>query len=491
MRTLYFLSIMILLCGLAGCSLGNNRENSLDKDKEIECISDSGPSNDQDNNEVLDSINPQEENTQEELGPTSEEENVINIWSLMGDFTSVINVFIKAHPDFPYEIRITDLSQASYSYEVALNDTLTNGSEIFGLDMPDIYPVEMSYAFKYTQGDSYQYAADYKDLAIDVDRLLKEASIPQYFIDLCTSPEGKLVGLGYENTSGAFIYRRSIAKDVWGTDDPSAIEAIIGPGWERFFEAAEELKEKNYGICSGVFDIWHSVANSANQGWIVDDKLYIDPKREEFLEYAKILKENDYTNNTIQWTDEWYLDMKGQGGKEIFGFFGPSWFVNYIMSTYSGGGTLGEGTYGDLAICKPPVGFFWGGTVVLAHKDTKYKEAVGEIIKWLTLDTSETGFQYLWASGEDLDMGKGVPLSATVAKDLEARLDILGGQDMFELYTSAAKFVRGDNLSVYDENIDGFWRSNIIEYIEDRKSSDQVIADFKQAVDNYFDRILE
>jgi hypothetical protein len=161
------------------------------------------------------------------------------------------------------------------------------------------------------------------------------------------------------------------------------------------------------------------------------------------------------------------------------------------MSTYSGGGTLGEGTYGDLAICKPPVGFFWGGTVVLAHKDTKYKEAVGEIIKWLTLDTSETGFQYLWASGEDLDMGKGVPLSATVAKDLEARLDILGGQDMFELYTSAAKFVRGDNLSVYDENIDGFWRSNIIEYIEDRKSSDQVIADFKQAVDNYFDRILE
>ncbi|MDI9508581.1 MAG: hypothetical protein QM217_01965, partial [Bacillota bacterium] len=136
MRTLYLLSIMILLCGLAGCSLGNNRENSLDKDDEIEYISDSG-SNGQDNNEEVDSINPQEENTQEELVPTSEEENVINIWSLMGDFTSVINAFIKSHPDFPYEIRITDLSQASYSYEVALNDTLTNGSEIFGLDMPD------------------------------------------------------------------------------------------------------------------------------------------------------------------------------------------------------------------------------------------------------------------------------------------------------------------------------------------------------------------
>ena len=487
MRKLCLLFIMsLLLCNLAGCSTDNNKEISVNKENEIEVISDSGPSNDQDNKEIVDSLILQEENTQEELGLRKEDENVINIWSLTGDLTNVINAFTERHPDFPYEIRITDLSQANYSYEVALNDTLTNGSEIFGLGLPDIYSVDMSYAFKYTKGDTYQYAADYKDLAIDLDRLLEEASIPQYFIDLCTSPEGKLVGLGYENTSGAFIYRRSIAKDVWGTDDPSAIGAIIGPGWEKFFEAAKDLKEKNYGICSGVFDIWHSVANSAEQGWLVDDKLYIDPKREEFLEYAKILRENDYTNNTLQWTDEWFMDMEGGGDKEIFGFFGPSWFVNYIMHTYSGGAALGEGTYSDLAICKPPVGFFWGGTVFLAHKDTKYKEAVGEIIKWLTLDTSETGFQYLWASGEDLDIGKGVPLSSTVAKDLEASIDILGGQDMFDLYTSATKFVRGDNFSMYDEIIDYYWRSNIIEYIEGRKPSKEALNDFKQDVTDFF-----
>ena len=84
----------------------------------------------------------------------------------------------------------------------------------------------------------------YKDLGIDVDKLLKEAEIAPYTVDIGTNPDGELVGLGYQATGGAFIYRRSIAKDVWGTDDPAVIKDKIGPGWDKFFEAAAELKAK-------------------------------------------------------------------------------------------------------------------------------------------------------------------------------------------------------------------------------------------------------
>ena len=45
------------------------------------------------------------------------------------------------------------------------------------------------------------------------------------------------------------------------------------------------------------------------------------------------------------------------------------------------------------------VGFFWGGSWVLANKDTKVPKAVGEIIEWITLDASENGLQYYWANG--------------------------------------------------------------------------------------------
>ena len=91
-----------------------------------------------------------------------------------------------------------------------------------------------------------------------------EASIPKYFIDLCTSPEGKLVGLGYENTCEAFIYRRSIAKEVWQTDDET-VETIIGPGWEKFFEAAKDLSAKNYSICPEYLTYGKLKANSADE----------------------------------------------------------------------------------------------------------------------------------------------------------------------------------------------------------------------------------
>ena len=218
-------------------------------------------------------------------------------------------------------------------------------------------------------------------------------------MDIGTNPDGKLVGLGYQATGGAFIYRRSIAKEVWGTDDPNEIKTKIGPGWDQFFTAAEELKAKGYGIVSGDGDIWHAVENSSDQGWIVDGKLTIDPKREEFFDLSKKLKDNGYHNDTTDWTDAWFADMKDEGAQKIFGFFGPAWLINYTLGDNCGGKAVGEGTYGDWAIAEPPVGFFWGGTWVLANKDSSKKEAVGQISDWITLDCSEDGLQYKWANG--------------------------------------------------------------------------------------------
>ena len=56
----------------------------------------------------------------------------------------------------------------------------------------------------------------------------------------------------------------------------------------------------------------------------------------------------------------------------------------------------GEGTYGDWAVCEPPVGFFWGGTWVLGNKETKVPKSVGDILEWITLDATDDGLQYMW-----------------------------------------------------------------------------------------------
>ena len=461
-KTILVLIVGLLFVFLIGCSHDNDKINVEDV---------SIPSNETES----------DEETSGKLPPNHSDDKVIRVWSDIGESTDIFNKFIEMHPDFDYTIEIIDLLALHFPSDPALYDTLVNDSKLYNFEVPDIYPSEVSYAAKYTKGEASQYAIDYKELGIDVDTLLEEASIPQYFIDLGTNPEGQLVGLGYHNTAGAFIYRRSIAKDVWGTDDPLLIQEKIGPGWEKFFEAAEDLRRKGYGICSGTDDVWRSVKNEANQPWIVDDSLYIDPKREEYIDIAKKLIESDYTNNTLQWSDEWYLDMIGEGEKEVFGFLGPAWLINYVLEPNCGGEAIGEGTYGDWAICDPPVGSFWGGSVVMAHKDTKHKEAVGEIIQWITLDISESGFQYLWANGESTGL-KEMPLSTTVMRNMDYSSEFLGGQNIFEAYISAGDLARGDNISRDDEIIDELWRSQVHEYTEGKKSRENAIAEFKLEV---------
>ncbi len=430
----------------------------------------------------------------EETAPAAEvkdEEGIktLNVYSFTNEVPDMIKKYKEQHPDFPYEIKETIIATTDGAYQPALDAALAGG----GADAPDIYTAEAAFILKYTQGDAYQYAAAYKDLGIDVDAKLAEADIAQYTVDIGTNPDGNLVGLGYQATGGAFIYRRSLAKDTWGSDDPATVKDKIGPGWDKFFAAAAELKAKGYGIVSGDGDMWHAVEGASEKGWIVDGKLYIDPSREAFLDYSKQLKDSGYHNDTQDWTDAWFADMKDAGAQKVFGFFGPAWLINYVMAGNSGGTKAGEGTYGDWAICEPPVGFFWGGTWVLGNKDTKLKATVGDIIEWITLDSSDAGLQYAWANGTLNGPGgtKDTVASGTVMKKSDGKLEFLGGQNMFDVFVPAGQFATGKNKTQYDESINTYWRNQVREYTAGNKTREEAIAQFKQDVADNLDVVVE
>ena len=414
----------------------------------------------------------------------SSEGGTINVWAFTDEVPGMIEKFKESHPDFKYDINPTIIATTDGAYQPALDQALSAG----GADAPDIYCAEAAFVLKYTQGDMASFACPYEDLGIDVSKEVADAKIAQYTVDIGTRPDdGKLVGLGYQATGGCFIYRRSIAKDAFGTDDPAEIAKVIGAGsqnWDKFWEAAETLKGKGYGIVSGDGDVWHAVENSSDTGWIVDGKLNIDPKRENFLDISKQLKDNDYHNDTQDWSDAWFADMKGEGAKGIFGFFGPAWLINYTLAPNCGGEKVGEGTYGDWAVCAPPVGFFWGGTWVIANKDSEKKEAVGEIIDWITLNCTEDGLQYKWANGTLNGEGgtKDCVASATVMDISDGTLDFLGGQNMFDVFGEANSYANGKNLTQYDETINSYWRDQVRQYTAGEKDRDSAIKDFKQQV---------
>jgi len=414
----------------------------------------------------------------------STEKEVLNVWSFTEEVPSMITKYLELHPDFAakYEIKTTIIATTDGAYQPALDQALAAG----GADAPDIFTAEAAFVLKYAQGDASQYAATYKDLGIDVDAKITEADIAQYTVDIGTNPNGDVVGLGYQATGGAFIYRRSIATEVFGTDDPAEITKIVGPGWDKFYAAAAELKAKGYGIVSGDGDIWHAIENSSEQPWVVDGKLVIDPKREAFLDLSKQLKDNQYHNDTQDWQDAWFADMKDAGAKKIFGFFGPAWLINYVLAGNS------EATFGDWAICEPPVGFFWGGTWVMGAASSEKKEAVGDIIEWITLDTSEQGLQYMWANGLMNENGtKDAVASGTVMAKSNGELEFLGGQNMFDVFIPANQFANGKNLTQFDETINRFWRDQVRSYTAGEKSREDAIKDFKQMVADNLDVTVE
>ena len=416
----------------------------------------------------------------------------INLWAFTDEVPKMIEKYKATHPEFTYEIKTTIIATTDGAYQPALDQALAAG----GPDAPDMYCAESAFVLKYTKGDASKYAAAYKDLGIDIDKEVKDSKIAQYSVDIGTRDDGNLVGLGYQATGGAFIYRRSIAKATWGTDDPNTVSEKIGGGsgnLDNFWKAAADLKAKGYAIVSGDGDLWHAVENSSDKGWIVDGKLNIDPKREAFLDYSKKLKDNGYYNGTRDWQDAWFADMKGQGEKGCFGFFGPAWLINYTLAPNCGGSKAGEGTYGDWAICKAPLGFFWGGTWVLANKDSKVKNAVGKLIEWITLDSSETGLQYMWANGTLNGAGgtKDCVASGTVMAKSNGTLDFLGGQNMFDVFVPANQFANGKNLTQYDETINQYWRDQVREYAAGNKTRDEAIKTFKQNVADNLDVTVE
>ncbi len=421
------------------------------------------------------------------------EEKVIRVMSINDELLTLVRNYLDMHPELGYTVEMAypHWATANYVYDKLLEDMLTGEYEV----TPDIYALEEADVGKFIKGSMSSYAATYDELVIPTDQLIQESRIAPYAAEVGTRPSDRaVVALPYQSGAGGFIYRRSIAKEVWGTDDPAVIQEKIGGGsgsWDAFWTAAEELKQKGYAVVSGDGDLWYAMKNSTDTGWIVDGELYLSPDREAFMDISKRLTDNGYSNGTVDWSDAWFEDMRGLGEKEVFGFFGPAWFVSYTLADSCGDHFFTEeyeeGTYGDWAVCNAPEGFFWGGTWVAASKNVvnmEKKAVVADILKWITLEYDENSLQYQFANGtfEPYRGTQEAVVSGRVMETADGYSDVVSGQDMFAYYRIANNQEMKVPITEYDAVIERLWRKTVREYAEGKKSRAEAIAGFKAAV---------
>ena len=406
----------------------------------------------------------------------------IEIWMCSYDMADIVQQYIRQNPDFgeKYTVVCTSIDNDwKQDYEKTLDEALVNGGD----KAPDIYIAEMDFVYKYSQGEMAEYASTYRDLGIDVDKKIEEAEIAPYTVEI-GSRDGEVVALGYEGTGCAMIYNAEIARDAFGTDDPAEIEKITGAGtgnWDKFLEAAEILKSKGYAAVSDSSAIWQLYMTTTDSAWVTDGQINISTDREGYIDLAKTLKDNDYSNNTFMWSEEWYDEMSGVSDRKVFAFFGPVWFISYIMEGNSGGYSAGEGTYGQWRVCRPPVGSYWGGTWIFANKDTDQKEGVAELIEWITLDTSDTGLQYLWANGKFGGFSEGVASGVVMAKSYGLS-DFCGGQNVYATYIECNNMPTGKNMTQNDVLINSFFKEAMDMYANGDLTRDEALEYFKNSV---------
>ncbi|MBR3057436.1 MAG: carbohydrate ABC transporter substrate-binding protein [Clostridiales bacterium] len=412
---------------------------------------------------------------------------VIKVYAMSAEVPNMLGAFMKQFPDMAakYKIDAMYCNNDGQGYETKLNQALKAQED--GIT-PDIYIAEADYILPYTQGAFSEYAASYKDFIDDVDNKVKDAEIAGYTVDL-GSKDGELKALCYQCTGGAFIYRRSIAKDVFGSDDQKTVEDAIGAGtqkWDKFFEACAALKAKGYKMVSGLSDIWVVSEKCSQTPWVVDGKLNIDPARSEYIDIAKKMIDEDYTNDTSSWSEAWYSDMIDAGESKVFGWFGPAWLINYVLADKCQSDNI---NVGDYAVCVPPVGFWWGGSWLLASKlaveNADKKEFVSKFIEWVTLDTTKEGLQYGWANNsiEGLTAAKDTVSSGKVMKVSDGTMTFLGGQNPFQIFVDATSYASSKCKCEYDADLNGTWQDLVNQYAHGKISKDDITAKFNDAAE--------
>ncbi|MBQ6779965.1 MAG: carbohydrate ABC transporter substrate-binding protein [Treponema sp.] len=408
-------------------------------------------------------------------GP-AEAGKVLNIHTWNEEFQDRFNTYYasKLPEDVKVNWIITPFQDGAYQNK--LDEALLRQNDVPADEKVDIFLVEAEYALKYVDTD---FTLDViKDVGITRDQIKDQYKYTQ---DIMTDSKGNLKGLTWQACPGGFIYRRSIAKDVLGTDDPDEIGKALAD-WDKFDDVAAKAKAKGYFMLSGFTDDFRVFSDNMTQPWVVNNKITIDPQIHKWVAQTKTYTEKGYNNRAQLFSAE---STQGMGAKgKVFGYFGPAWFIDFIMAPsclddQNKPREVGNGSFGDWAFCKGPQGFSWGGTWICAARGTDNIEIIKDLLETLTCN-AEVMTEIAVKSG---DFTNNVPAMETIAKS-DYKNPFLGGQNHIRFFLESAKSIDKTCISPYDLGMTEKIQAAMTDYFNDKVT-------LEKAWDNFFTAATE
>lgn len=419
-----------------------------------------------------------------------EEGKVINIYSWNNEFrdrvTAVYSKVEKTSDDGTVTT-LTDGTEIHWIvnpnqdgvYQQKLDEALLRQADASADDRVDIFLSETDYVNKYVD-EVVNVALPLTEIGID-----PATDLADQFDFAKTTPSdasGVQRGSTWQGTPGLLVYRRDIAKEVFGTDDPEEI-AKKTSDWDTLRQTAEELKAKGYFVFSSYADAFRLYGNSIETPWVKEGEtvVNVDPQILNWVKNSKEWLDAGYFDKTVkaQWNDDWNRAMGSQS--KVFAFLFPAWGIDFVLKPNW------DGAEGSWAVTTPPQEYNWGGSYIHAASGTDNPEHVKEIILELTANKDNL----LKISKDYLDFTNTVTGMREVAEDETFASDFLGGQNPFVYFSPVAENIKIAPLSAYDQACVEEIQTAFGDYFNDQVSFDQAKQNFETAIKERHPEISE
>ena len=409
---------------------------------------------------------------QEESGSSEQAgEGTLVIWTLADDLKQFAERFTE---QTGVQCRIEVIAPADYSTKL----TSALGAKSDEVDIIVGEPQMLGNFFE---------AGFFDDLSeLDAEA---QASIVDYVYEAGKDDAGVLRALSYQVTPGAIIYRRDLATEIFGTDDPDAMSEKF-KDFDTILETAEEVKAANYRIFSDSGNLrWYA---NAETPWVKDGQLQVSEAKLGYMDAAVALYQQDLVAFAPEWSAAWYASMAGElplnagwtdleelDGAEmtqVFAYSLPSWGALIVRDN-------ANDNKGKFGICSGPCSYFGGGTFIGVNTYSKNREAAVDFVRFCTLN-EDTAQWWLETSNGDVVSNK-----AVLESNRDYENESFGNQKTYEFYLKEAENIDYSIVTKYDDQIGNFWGSSIESIQKGEMTKEEAIEDFYMQVETTFPEI--
>lgn len=421
----------------------------------------------------------------------AEEGKVINIYSWNDEFRQRLEAVYPEVESTSKDGSVTKLKDGTEIhwiinpnqdgvYQQKLDEALMKQADASADDKVDIYLSETDYVFKYTDKDA-DVAMPLTDLGIDPDKDLAD----QYDFTKTTASDADGVQRGstWQCCPGLLVYRRDIAKDVFGTDDPEKVAEKV-KDWDTMKQTAQELKDKGYYTFASYADTFRLYGNSIDNSWVEpgETTINVDKKITDWISDSKEWLDAGYLNPTVkgQWNDDWNKAMSSQS--KVFAFLLPAWGIDFTLKPNW------DGEEGQWAVTNPPQEYNWGGSYIHAATGTDNPEHAKDILLAMTADKDnllKISKEYSDFTNTKSGMEEAAKDDATFASDF------LGGQNAFKYFAPVAENIKIAPLSSYDQGCVELIQNSFSDYLQGKVDYDKAKTNFETAIKERYPDITE